>query len=124
MTALPQRQELVTMITIARDDGARLEPACKEVGISVRTFERWTQESGQVRPDGRPEAARPIPSNKLSPEERAAVLATCMEPRFADMPPTQIVPILADEGVYKASESTIYRVLHENPLCQDRCRVW
>jgi putative transposase len=123
MTALPQRQELASMITIARDDGARLEPACKEVGISVRTFERWTQESGQVRRDGRPEAARPIPSNKLSPEERAAVLATCMEPRFADMPPTQIVPILADEGVYKASESTIYRVLHENDAQHHRGRA-
>lgn len=33
--------------------------------------------------------------------------------RFASLPPAQIVPRLADEGVYLASESTFYRVLHE-----------
>ena len=33
------------------------------------------------------------------------------EPRFAALPPTQIVPILADEGQYLASESSFYRVL-------------
>jgi transposase InsO family protein len=122
MTALPQRQALVSMITIARDEGARLVQACAELGISVRTFQRWTEE-GQVRPDGRPEARRPSPSNKLSPEERAAVLATCMQPRFADMPPTQIVPILADEGVYQASESTMYRILHDNDAQHHRGRA-
>ncbi|MGO1357157.1 IS3 family transposase [Alkalibacterium gilvum] len=29
------------------------------------------------------------------------------------MPPSQIVPMLADEGIYIASESTFYRVLHK-----------
>jgi putative transposase len=33
------------------------------------------------------------------------------EPRFADMPPARIVPALADEGVYLASESSFQRVL-------------
>lgn len=32
-------------------------------------------------------------------------------PRFADLSPKQIVPMLADEGVYIASESSIYRLL-------------
>ena len=123
MTALPQRQELVSMIGCAREAGARLERACTEVGISVRTFQRWTEDGGRVRADARPDAMRPSPSNKLSTEERAAVLATCMEPRFADMPPTQIVPILADEGVYKASESTMYRILHEHDAQHHRGRA-
>jgi putative transposase len=122
MTALPQRQELVSMITIARDAGARIEKACTEVGISVRTFQRWV-EDGQVRSDRRPEAVRPPPSNMLSPEERMAVLATCMTPRFADMPPTQIVPILADEGIYQASESTMYRILREHDAQHHRGRA-
>ena len=111
------------MIATASAAGARLAPACKEVGISVRTFERWTEGRGEVRADSRPGAPRPIPSNKLSPEERAAVLATCMEPRFADIPPTQIVPILADEGVYQASESTMYRILHEHDAQHHRGRA-
>ena len=33
------------------------------------------------------------------------------EPRFADMPPARIVPALADEGVYLASESSFQRAL-------------
>ena len=32
---------------------------------------------------------------------------------FADLPPTQLVPQLADEGVYLASESTFYRILRD-----------
>jgi hypothetical protein len=30
---------------------------------------------------------------------------------FADLPPSQIVPLLADQGIYLVSESTIYRIL-------------
>lgn len=45
------------------------------------------------------------------------------EERFASMPPCQIVPILADEGVYLASESTIYRILHEEKMQNHRGRA-
>ena len=33
------------------------------------------------------------------------------EPRFASVPPARIVPMLADEGIYLASESSFARVL-------------
>jgi transposase InsO family protein len=65
-----------------------------------------------VRVDGRPTAVRPAPANKLSAAERRPVLQRCHDPSFASLPPSQIVPRLADEGVYLASESTFYRVLH------------
>lgn len=110
MIALPQRVEIVADIERARQDGARLKPACAELGLSARTFERWLQD-GLVRADGRPDAERPVPAHKLSDEEREQVLAICHEPRFTDLPPAQIVPRLADEGVYIASESSFYRVL-------------
>jgi transposase InsO family protein len=64
-----------------------------------------------MRQDGRPAALRPEPAHKLSESERAAVLKLVNEPRFAALPPTQIVPRLADESRYVASESTIYRIL-------------
>mgnify|MGYP001689811030 CR=1 FL=1 len=35
------------------------------------------------------------------------MLATAHEPRFADLPPARIVPMLADEGVCIASESSV-----------------
>jgi transposase InsO family protein len=50
----------------------------------------------------------------LSPEERAALLAVANEPRFAAVPPARIVPMLADEGVYLGSESSMARVLREH----------
>lgn len=52
-----------------------------------------------------------MPSHALSPEERAALLAVSNEPRFASVPPARIVPMLADEGVYLGSESSMVRVL-------------
>ena len=38
----------------------------------------------------------------------------CNLPRYADLPASQIVPLLADKGVYIGSESTIYRVLKKH----------
>lgn len=58
--------------------------------------------------DGRPNAQRPTPSNKRTDEERELIVATSNEGRYK---PSQIVPKLADEGVYIASESSFYRVL-------------
>jgi putative transposase len=39
------------------------------------------------------------------------------------MPPSQVVPALADEGLYLASESTCYRVLHEANQQHERGRA-
>jgi putative transposase len=100
------------LITTARQDGARLAPACQVAGISVRTYQRWTS-TGNVRADRRPTAQRPEPANKLTTEERHRVLVICHQPAYASLPPGQIVPMLADQGTYIASESSFYRVLHE-----------
>lgn len=122
MTALPQREEMVADIDQARAAGARLAPACREIGLSVRSFERW-HASGTLGADARPTAVRPTPSHKLSEAEREQVLAVCHEARFADLPPAQIVPRLADEGVYIASEASFYRVLREAQQQQHRGRA-
>lgn len=95
MTELPQRHELVAMIHATRNAGARLKSACAELSVPLRTLQRKVV-GEDVLADGRPTSRRPPASCKLSAEERRAVLATCMEPSFADLLPTQIVPILAD----------------------------
>ena len=110
MSALPERRVLVEMVSEAQRAGARLAAACSEAGLSVRTYERWVQ-AGALRADGRPDAQRREPAHKLTQAEREQVLALCHEPRFADLPPSQIVPRLADEGIYVASESSFYRLL-------------
>lgn len=64
-------------------------------------------------PDNRKNAHRPEPVNKLSEVERQAIVDACNSPRFQSLPPSQIVPTLADEGQYIGSERTFYRVLNE-----------
>lgn len=119
---LEERRQIIADIAEARAQGVRLESACEVIGISLRTFRRWMG-GGDVRADGRPEATRPAPRHRLSDEERAEVLRVCNEPRFASLPPSQIVPKLADEGVYLASESSFYRVLHAASQQQHRGRA-
>mgnify|MGYP001812742798 CR=1 FL=1 len=115
------RKRAVRLIKETTDAGARTASACREMGISMRTFQRWTQE-GDVRTDGRPDADRPAPENKLTPQERQAVLDTVNSPAYRSLPPSQIVPALADEGRYIASESTFYRILREEGQQQRRGR--
>lgn len=82
------------------------------LGISTRTLQRWKKEDGTVRKDNRKNAQRPVPANKLTEDEERQILSICNEIRFQSFPPSQIVPTLMDEGVYIASTSSFYRVLH------------
>lgn len=114
MIGLEARQNLARNIHAAQQAGARLKLACATAGIDVRTLQRWKARDGLVAGDGRPAAQRPVPAHALSPAERAEVLRVANEVRFADVPPARIVPMLADEGVYLASESTFARILREH----------
>lgn len=80
-------------------------------GITVRTLQRWKAHDGLVIGDRCPCAERQTPSHALSEQECERILAVANEPRFAAMPPARIVPMLADENVYIASESSFQRVL-------------
>jgi putative transposase len=111
MIGLEDRQALALDIATAHAEGSRLQPACEIAGIDLRTLQRWKAQQGLSAGDGRPQALRSTPEHALSPEERAALLAVANEPRFAAVPPARIVPMLADEGVYLGSESSMARVL-------------
>ena len=95
--------------------GARLAPACTAVGLTPRTLQRWRQ-AGAITADARRREHRAVdavrtPANRLSAAERDALLKVANQPEFAHLCPHQIVPALADQGRYLASESTFYRVL-------------
>lgn len=123
MIGLEDRQALALEIQQACQAGARLSEACAAVGLSARTLQRWQASGGLVNGDRRPTAVRPMPSHTLTDDERAAVLAAANEPRFADMPPARIVPMLADEGIYLASESTFSRILRAHGQVRHRGRA-
>ena len=112
----------VELINEARANGCRLEPACDELNISPRTYQRWTEEGG-IKKDQRPLVERPTPKNKLSEDERKEIIEIVNSPKYADLAPSQIVPKLADEGKYIASESTIYKVLKEEKMNAHRSRT-
>ncbi|SED25342.1 Transposase InsO and inactivated derivatives [Rhodococcus pyridinivorans] len=63
-----------------------------------------------------------MPANKLTTEERAAVLSTLDCDRFVDQAPLEVYAQLFDEGTYLCSVSTMYRVLRENTQVSDRRR--
>jgi transposase InsO family protein len=122
MISTPDRREAVELIEEAVAAGARKAQACELLGLSVRTVQRWTRDGG-VGEDRRPSAVRPTPPNALSEAERGEVLALCNSPAHASLPPSQIVPRLADQGIYLASESTFYRVLRDADAQHHRGRA-
>ena len=107
----------IELIREAVTNGARLILACIELGICRRTFDRWRAQIRQLGRtiDGRTQQRNPqiAQMRRLSPEERQEALRVCNSERFASMPPSQIVPILAQEGQYICSEATLYRILKE-----------
>ncbi|WP_420806469.1 hypothetical protein [Octadecabacter arcticus] len=122
MISTPDRQTAVALINEAVTAGAQRAKACSELEISERTLRRWTKD-GEVRPDKRPLVPRAEPANALSTAERAAVLDVCNSKEFSSLPPSQIVPKLADRGQYLASESSFYRILRANGLQHHRGRA-
>jgi putative transposase len=122
MISTPDRQTAVALINEAVTAGARRAKACSELEISERTLRRWTKD-GEVRSDQRPLVPRPEPASALSTAERAAVLDVCNSKEFSSLPPSQIVPKLADQGRYLASESSFYRILRANGLQHHRGRA-
>ncbi len=59
--------------------------------------------------DGRLEAEHK-PKNKLSELEHQRIICKCNKATYADFSASKIVPTLADQGEYLASEPTIYRI--------------
>jgi transposase InsO family protein len=111
----------IELIEEAVAAGARRHQACAVLEITVRTLQRWEKDDAKDR--RKVAAAKRVPNNKLSDEERQAILATCNKPEFQSLPPSQIVPRLADNGEYLASESSFYRVLREADQVQRRGRA-
>jgi putative transposase len=122
MIALEDRQRTARWIDEAQREGARLRLACEESGIDTRTLQRWKAGAGLERGDGRPHAVRSPAAHALSSQERERILQIANEPRFAELPPARIVPMLADEGTYIASESSFSRVLRAHGQARHRGR--
>ena len=112
---------MLALVEEATGAGARLEKVAEHLGVSARTIQRWSDAEGGGE-DGR-QGPNCEPANKLSKAERNKVIEVANSPAYRDLSPKQIVPRLADEGVYVASESTVYRVLREQDQMAHRERA-
>jgi putative transposase len=104
--------------------GARARQLALLLGIGLTTLQRWRRQfAGEGSGvDCRKGSHRNV-SHRLSAEERQRILLTCNEPEFAALPPGQIVPILADRGLFIGSERSFYRVLHAHGQANRRGRA-
>lgn len=114
---MSDRQDTIEMIDEAVAGGARLSKACDVLGLSQRTIQRWRYNLVDAR---KAAASKRQVANKLTDKERDQILKICNQGQFASMSPNQIVPALADQGVYVASESSFYRVLRQTDQLRAR----
>jgi len=113
---LEDRQIAIELIDEAVTAGARRFKACAVLEIDLRTLQRWKKAlAGQQGLEDQRKAAGQMrtPANKFNQQERDTILKVCKQPEYKSLPPSQIVPRLADNGDYIASESSFYRVLRD-----------
>ena len=95
--------------------GSRHAIACDDMEINVKTFKRWVIDVTDKR-----KGPVKTPGNKLHLDEVENIVKVCTSKKYMDLPPSQIVPLLADEGIYLASESTFYKILKARELLEHR----
>ena len=100
---------------MAVQTGCRHFIACEDIGISIKTCRRWEQDINDKR-----KGPITAPANKLTEEEKKEIILIATSKDYMDLSPSQIVPLLADKGLYIASESSFYKVLNEKNLMEHR----
>ena len=111
------RAAILTLVAEGSASGLRLVDSCESVGVELRTVQRWrllpTLEDGRKGP-----ITQSAHKLTLIEKERIREISSSIE--FINKSPHQIVPALADRGVFVASESSFYRVLRASEMLQHR----
>jgi putative transposase len=117
------RGAIVALLQEGISRGVSAKAIADLFGLATRTLRRWglMLRAPRFSRDQRKGASRHV-RHGFSEEERQQVLSTVNDPRFADLTPSQIVGILAEERVYVGSESTIYRITRQEGLLNHRGR--
>ena len=115
LTSASDRINILDLIAEAVASGCRRFRACEVFNLEVRTIQGW-----QLTPADRRHGPLTVPANKITEIEKNLIIKTSVRAEFANLSPHQIVPRLADDGIYIASESTFYRVLKAEKLTTHR----
>lgn len=111
---------MISLIQEAVAAGARQRPACRVVGITERTLQRWKREAGAGK-DRRRGPNTPV-GHRLSEEEKDAAIALANEPEYRNLSPEAVVAKAADDGVYLCSERSLRRIQKERKQAEYRGR--
>jgi putative transposase len=88
-------------------------PLCDALNVARASYYRWKSPMhGPHWPRSSPRA--------LSADERQGVLDLLHSPRFVDRAPAEVVATLLDDGTYRCSERTMYRILASCGEVRDR----
>ena len=124
MTTPEDRQRALEILKAGLADGARAQALARLLGIGLSTLQRWRRQfAGDGDGVDRRKGSSRFVSHRLTEEERRRILLTCNQAEYAALPPGQIVPILADQGLYIGSERSFYRVLHAHGQAHRRGRA-
>ena len=95
MTSLAERGQIILLVAAAVVSGARQARACSLISLNPRTLQRWQLDPvcGDKRPDRVQE-----PKKRLSELERKRPLSVVNSDEYGSLPPSPIVPRLADKG--------------------------
>jgi transposase InsO family protein len=115
LTTPAERNDILLLIADSIAAGCRKDRACDAINIECRTLQRWEKNVVDRR-----HGPLTVPANKLTNVERALVIKTSVSAEFVNLSPHQIVPKLADSGIFIASESTFYRILKSESLSVHR----
>ena len=111
MISSQDRKKALELINKAIAQGVRTVKACKYLGIAFSTYLKWSKDPKAQ--DGRPGAQRIRNHRALTETERQAVIERYCQPDVCDLSIRQVFHKLLDNGVYLASESTIYRIFRK-----------
>jgi putative transposase len=106
----------VTLALFLVEKGCRPKEVCDALGLPRATFYRHRS----PRQEQTSKPPRHPPANRLSDQENAEILETMHEEEYIDLCPREIVPKLADKGVYLGSIRTFYRVLSRHEEVRER----
>lgn len=99
--------ELVEAVPVTR--------ACEVLGLVRSSWYRWHAATHE-----RPARAYAPSPRALKTDERAEVCGLLNEERCQDESPREVYATLLDEGVYRCSVSTMYRILREHDAVHER----
>lgn len=105
------RQTVSSLLREAVAAGARQREACRVVGITERTLQRWRSEQGCGEDQRR--GPRTPAAHRLSEVEKDEAIALANRPGYRNLSPEAVVAKAADEGVYVCSERSLRRVQKE-----------